>query len=148
MHKSAIHEGNTIITKPVKGKTFTGVVTSTRGTKRCGMRDENGTIWNVPYDIIIACSQDVKPANIVKAKVGDVLQIKSGAKFRVDKVNRSRYATTRLSDGEPITIPFEYSFVIVQGKESQQDAQRAYLMGKGFTAKDVAEFEKLFPTNS
>jgi ribosomal protein S17 len=152
MHKTQIHEGNTIVTREVKGITVTGIVVSTRGTKKCSVRDENGTLWQVPYSLIIACSQDVKPIEIVKAKVGDVIQIKNGQKFRIDKVNTSRYATTRLSDGAPVPVPFTYSFVIVDEKKveakgkttDKKEAQKAFLVRKGFSAKDVAEFEALF----
>lgn len=149
MHKTQIHEGNTIITKEVRGITVMGVVLSTRGTKKCKVRDENGTSWDIPYDLIVACSKDVKTVITVKAKAGNVIQLNNGQIFRIDKVNTARYAATRLSDGARATIPFTSSFVIVDEKKDdkpkdKREAQIAFLVRKGFTMEDVAEFEELF----
>jgi hypothetical protein len=149
MLRSEIREGNTIVTSPdrKKGITITGVVTSTRGTVRCRVLDADGKDWGVPYEMIIACSNDVKPVTVVapvKAKRGDVILTKQGEKYRIEKVNTSRYTATRISDGKGYYVPFHNVVEILDEKKSKREAQKAFLVGKGFTAKDVAEFEALF----
>lgn len=119
MLRSDIREGNTIITRGERdGASLVATVTSTRGTVQCKAVDADGKGWNVPYSAIVACSKAVKPVKLVKAVKGDVIQTKNGEKYRIDKVNTSRYSTTRLSDGRGVAVPFTYQFVILD-KNSQ-----------------------------
>ena len=139
-----IRTGNTVVTRADRrGVVVTGTVIS-KGTKNCGVTDADGKDWKVPYEMIIACSQDVKPVETVKASKGDVVLTKDGEKFKIDKVNTSRYTATRISDGKPFYVPFHNVVEILDEKKSRSEAQRAFLMSKGFTIDDVAEFDKLF----
>lgn len=145
MHKFEIREGNTIVTSAGRGGvSITGVVTSTRGPKKCTVLDANGKGWSVPYEMIIACNTAVEKVEVLKAVAGDTVLTKDGEKWKIAKVNTSRYTATRVRDGQSFYVPFRNVVEILDVKKSQREAQKAFLMGKGFTIEDVAEFEKLF----
>lgn len=143
MQSFEIAKGKTIITKADRrGVSVSGQVIS-KGSVNCKVKDANNQIWTIPYSMIIACSETVAEVKVLKAKKGDVIVTSNGQKYKVERVNSARYTTSRLSDGVGMYVDF-HSVVEVLGKETQKETQREFLMRKGFTAEDVAEFEKLF----
>lgn len=131
---------NTIITSPDRrGDIVTGVVLS-KGPKKCSVMDEQGRNWKVPYELIIACSTEKAEVKVLKAKAKDVVLDGSGEKFRVDKVNQTRYTVTRIRDGAPFYLPFTSVREVLDSKTSQ----REWLLSKGISEADVNIFEKLF----
>ena len=144
MQSFEISKGNTIITRADrKGTVVTGKVVS-KGPKNCGVIDAEGRDWAVPYEMIIACNNEVAPTVVLEAVKGQIVVDKKGDKFKIDRVNKSRYTATNLSDGKAYYLPFHHVVEILDPKSATHDAQRAFLKGKGFTDKDVAQFEKLF----
>lgn len=136
--------GNTIVTKASRnGIVVSGRVLS-KGPKKCTVLDASGKDWGVPYEMIIACTDTKEEVSYPKAKAGDIILNKQGEKYKIDKVNTSRYTATRISDGRGYYVPFHHVVEILDEKKSQRDAQKAFLVSKGFTAKDIAEFEALF----
>jgi hypothetical protein len=143
MESYEISKGKTIVTKADRrGVAVSGQVLS-KGTKNCKVKDANSQIWTIPYSMIIACSETVTEVKVLSAKKGDIVVTANGQKFKVERVNSARYTTTRISDGVGMYVNF-HSVVEILGKETQKETQREFLMRKGFTAEDVAEFEKLF----
>ena len=146
MQSYEISKGKTIITKSDKrGVSVSGQVIS-KGTKNCKVKDADSQIWTIPYSMIIACSDTATEVKVIKAKKGDVIVTANGEKYKVERVNTARYTTSRLSDGAGMYVHF-HSVVEILGKETQKETQREFLMRKGFTAEDVAEFEALFATS-
>lgn len=143
MQSFEITKGKTIITKADrKGVSVSGQVIS-KGSVNCKVKDANSQIWSIPYSMIIACSDSATEVKVLKAKKGDIIVTANGEKYKVERVNSERYTTSRLSDGRGMYVHF-HSVVEILGKETQKETQREFLMRKGFTAEDVAEFEKLF----
>lgn len=143
MQSYEVSTGQNIITKSDRrGVAVSGQVIS-KGPKNCKVKDANSQIWSIPYSMIIACSASATEVKVLKAKKGDVIVTGNGEKYKVERVNSARYTTSRLRDGAGLYIDF-HSVVEILGKETQKETQRQFLMRKGFTAEDVAEFEKLF----
>lgn len=140
MENYEITEGNTITTKQDRrGVSVTGLVLS-KGPKNCSVKDSTGGIWTIPYHMITECSVTTQEITIPKAKKGQIIITTDGDKFKVDRVNTTRYTATRLRDNKAMYVNFHF----VKEVLDLADSQRAWLLSKGMSEQDIAEFEKNF----
>lgn len=137
-----VEVGDRIITKNTKKGVISGQVIS-KGPVRCSVVDANGKDWGVPYEIIVARTPGEK-LTFPKAVLGDIILDHKGDTFKVKRVNQNRYTATRTSDGKDWYVPFHHVVEILDDKKVQREAQVAFLRKKGFSEKDISEFETIF----
>ena len=142
---SDINVGQTVTTKPdAKGRTITGVVLS-KGPKTCAVSADDGKKWRVPYPLVLAVTEttvvvDVPAPAVPTASVGQIVVDGQGERYRVNKVNSTRYTATRLNDSTTFYLPF----AVVKEVIDLPTSQREWLASRGLSDKDISEFEMLF----
>jgi len=105
--------------------------------------------FNIPYEMIEKVepagtnTQVSTPAPVVMAPwagEGDIVTVRSGERYRVTQVNRSRYHVIRLRDGGLFALSKQAVVSVENGKE----ARLAWLKAHGISEADAQAFDKEF----